>query len=191
MKEVFLLLKLYWNMAQKKILISTMLHRSICLSRKQSGPHKVTSKSGCPQPLLLFVKKQAGRNPTVEICWLWTMHSLLFTQLPANMCISTFISPWNSSLDWITTTWKMTFPRQQHFKIYHAHQTLLAWFYPTAFTKSSPNYCRLRPALFAVLIAGEFPANHLMMKEEERVWSKGHFMMFVTLPQWQQADLIA
>lgn len=87
-QENFFLVGPAMKYGPQKILSSSMLQRNIYSCRKQFRPHKVTSKSACPLPLLLFVKKQTGRDPIVAICWLWTTHSLLFTQLPANMCIS-------------------------------------------------------------------------------------------------------
>lgn len=127
-------------------------------------------------------KNQTGRNSEIEIWWLWTTHSLLFTQLPANMCIS--IS--HFSLELISGLnhhhMKDDFSKTAAFQNlpYSSNITYLVLSY--CFYWNLPELQQNYPAISAVPLAGGIPPNHFMMKEEERVWSKGTFCKVCYLP---------
>lgn len=159
----------------QKNLPSHTLQRNTYPPRKSSRPHKVTSKSACPLPRLLFVRKQIGRNPVAGICWLWTTHSLLFTQLPANMCVS--IS--HLSLELISglnhNHMKDDFSKAAAFQNLACASNVACLVWSHCFYWTLSELCKQHVTLPAVPTASGSSANHLTMKKVDRVWLKGTF----------------
>lgn len=127
------------------------------------------------------MKNQTWRNSEVEIWWLWTTHSLLFTQLPANMCIS--IS--HFSLELISGLnhhhMKDDFSKTAAFQNLPCRSNIACLVLSYCFywnLSELQNYS----AISAVPLAGGFPTDHFMMKKQERVWSKSTFCKVCHLP---------
>lgn len=122
------------------------------------------------------MKKQTGRDPIVAICWLWTTHSLLFTQLPANMCISIshFFLELISGLN--HNHMKDDFSKAAAFQNLVCASNVACLFWSHCFYWTfSLNYCEKHPTLSAVPVVRGLSANHLIMKKSRKALVKRCF----------------
>lgn len=136
------------------------------------------------------MKKQTGRDPIVAICWLWTTHSLLFTRLPANMCISIshFFLELISELN--HNHMKDDFSKTAAFQNLVCASNMACLFWSHCFYWALWITAKNIPPSAAPTVSG-LSANHLIMKKSQKVLVKRYFLGSLSaFPSYNKTDLI-